>query len=66
MHRRRRLARGRQQAEQVWIALSGAKRCNTCKTHQVSGRLVLGTLFCDNCDAQLHFIWPRDAVVWHA
>jgi hypothetical protein len=53
-------------AEAVWVALSGAKQCKTCGSFQVSGKMVSGALFCDECDSTLHFDWPTGTTVWHA
>lgn len=66
MRRRRRLERRKRRAEQVWVALSGAVKCYTCQTYQVSGRMVDGVLFCDGCDSTHHFVWPTRVQEWHA
>lgn len=66
MHRKRRIADNQRKAILVWVALTGAKLCMTCRQYHVSGRIVDKTLFCDTCDQRLRFPWPASAVPWHA
>jgi hypothetical protein len=64
---RKRIDKERQmQAEAVWVALSGARKCLSCEEFRVSGKIVNGTLFCDECDSIVHFVWPPEAIVWQA
>jgi molybdenum cofactor biosynthesis enzyme MoaA len=66
MNRKRLISPALQQAETVWVALTGAKFCQVCRRYRLSGRLIGSKLYCDECDSRLHFPWPETAVNWHA
>lgn len=64
--RMRALLTDRQMAEEVFRALSGAKTCLCCKNARTEGKIVAGGFFCSDCDRKHRFIWPDDALPWHA
>jgi molybdenum cofactor biosynthesis enzyme MoaA len=40
MNRKRLISPALQQAETVWVALTGAKFCQVCRRYRLSGRLI--------------------------